>query len=151
MDNLNKQIATEFILDRRIESSTFHLIDWPLSRVFLKNNSLFPWLILVPVCFNVIEISSLSKEDRIQLMDEIYSASLVMQDLYKPDKINTGSLGNIVSQLHIHVVARYQHDLLWPHGVWQGNLEEQPYLDVSEVRGQLVERLSAYFTNFSIF
>lgn len=145
MKNLYGIIDSDFVLDERIKSSSYYLLDWPLSRVLLKNNSLFPWLILVPRCLNAIEITDLSKQDRMQLMDEVYSASLVMQDLYKPAKMNTGALGNIVSQLHIHVVARFKDDTLWPHGIWQANVAEQVYADVRDVIDPLLAGLSKIF------
>ncbi len=138
-------LNNNFILDERLGSSCFYLLDWPLSRVLLKNNALFPWLILVPRLPNVKEITELSKAERTQLMDEIYHASIVLQDFYKPEKINTGALGNIVNQLHIHVVARYKSDALWPQGIWQANVKEQPYSAPQELCDNLTIKLHSIF------
>ncbi|KTD18342.1 HIT domain-containing protein [Legionella jordanis] len=116
-----------FQVDSRIQESSFFLVDWPLSRLFLKNNSHFPWLILVPREKNITEIHQLSSENRRQLMDEITEASRVLQAYFNPHKLNVGSLGNIVAQLHIHVVGRFEADLAWPHGIWQPLEKEQVY------------------------
>lgn len=116
-----------FVIDEAIASSCFILKQWPLSTVLLKNNASFPWLILVPNRPQVYEIEQLSTEDGYQLVDEIKMLSSIAQQYFKPDKLNIGALGNIVSQLHIHVVARYKHDALWPHGVWQAGLASNPY------------------------
>lgn len=116
-----------FILDARIDSSCFELVDWPLCRVLLKNNADYPWIILVPRQDSIQEIIELSTYMQHQLLDEIARLSLIMKTFFNPDKLNIGTLGNIVSQLHIHVVARFTHDPLWPHGVWQEDLSHNPY------------------------
>lgn len=117
-------------LDERIASSTFLLGNWTLSQVLLKNNANYPWLILVPrVETQVLEIDDLPKALRYQLMDEISELSSIVKALFKPDKINVATLGNIVKQLHIHVVARYKDDMLWPHGIWQEAQSTSPYDD----------------------
>lgn len=118
-----------FILDERIESTCFFLCDWSLSRVLLKNESAYPWIILVPRKNNLQELSELEKTDRDLLMDEIHRASLIIKNYFKPDKLNVATLGNIVSQLHLHIVGRSQNDPLWPQGVWQSALQGQPYTE----------------------
>lgn len=116
-----------FKLDERLQSSCFEIIDWPLSKVLLKNNAYYPWLILVPRRNHVTEITQFSKEDSYRLMDEIQQLSRIMEDMFKPDKINIATLGNMVAQLHVHVIARFKTDLLWPQGVWQASIDEKPY------------------------
>lgn len=116
-------------IDERIVSTCCELGDWPLSRVFLKNNAYYPWLILVPRQSNIQEISQLPQHLQHTLMDEISALSSIVKTYFKPDKLNVGTLGNIVSQLHIHVIARFSHDALWPNGVWQAALETIPYED----------------------
>ena len=116
-----------FEVDSRIDSSAFFLGDWPLSRVYLKNVVQFPWMILVPRVPNVQEIYQLSVVDNQQLMIEIVALSQIVEEVFNPDKLNIGALGNIVSQLHLHVVARFQCDPLWPNGIWQPNVETLPY------------------------
>jgi diadenosine tetraphosphate (Ap4A) HIT family hydrolase len=114
-------------IDVRISSSCIAIGDWPLSRVFLKNNRLYPWLILLPKREGVQELDELAPADRYQLMDEIAALSRILKAEFTPDKINIGALGNIVSQLHVHVVGRFKHDPLWPQGIWQAALTDMPY------------------------
>ena len=116
-----------FQLDERIQSSCFTLTDWPLSRVLLKNEAGYPWFLLVPRKNNIQEIHQLTKEERELLMEEVNQLSLVLNAFYKPEKLNIGALGNIVSQLHIHLVARSKQDALWPHGIWQSSFTATPY------------------------
>ena len=132
----------KFQLHEQLSSSSIQLIDWPLSRVLLKNNANYPWCILVPRQDNITEITELSKLDRYQLADEVHHLSVIMQDLFKPNKINIGALGNIVAQLHIHVVARFRHDQLWPQGIWQSAMEETPYVEVNSFITKLIDQLS---------
>ena len=73
------------------------------------------------------EIHQLTAHHQALLIKEICRLSEMMQKYFQPDKLNIGALGNIVPQLHIHVVARYKNDLAWPHGVWQPNYISEPY------------------------
>lgn len=135
-----------FHVDERLQSSSFILTDWPLSRVLLKNHADYPWLILVPRRQHVTEITQLCKADREQLMEESYQLANIMHNVFHPDKINIGALGNIVSQFHYHVVGRFHHDPLWPQGVWQAANEDKPYADAT----QLISRLKKQMTNICI-
>ena len=112
-----------FSLHPQLEKDTFHVTDLSLCRVLLMNNHLFPWIILVPQVEEVTEIIDLSVIDRHRLMDEIAKASQVMQAVYKPKKLNVAALGNIVPQLHVHVIARAETDAAWPNPVWGGPSE----------------------------
>lgn len=107
-----------FVLDQQLERDTFFITDLELSRVLLMNNSLFPWLILVPRAENAVDIIDLPDIDRHLLMDEISSASIIIKNIFKPYKINVSALGNRVRQLHIHVIARSTEDSAWPDPVW---------------------------------
>ena len=89
-----------------------------LCRVLLMKDSRFPWLILVPERDGVREIHDLTSADRAILIEEIAQASLILERLFQPYKINVGSLGNAVPQLHVHVVARTTGDSAWPGPVW---------------------------------
>ncbi len=115
-----------FDLHPRLEDDTFLLGDWPLCRLLLMNDARFPWLILVPRVEQISEISQLSSDQRTQLMDEIMAAEHVLRATGHVDKINIGALGNIVSQLHIHVIARQHDDAAWPTPVW-GHGAAMPY------------------------
>jgi diadenosine tetraphosphate (Ap4A) HIT family hydrolase len=133
----------EFKLDERLQSSCFEIIDWPLSKVLLKNNAHYPWLILVPRRNHVTEITQLSKEDSYQLMDETQQLSRMMEEIFEPDKINIATLGNMVAQLHVHVVARFKTDPLWPQGVWQASIDEKPYTEPDALITHLTACLSS--------
>lgn len=129
-------------MDSRLENSSFKIIDWPLSEVRLKDNLHFPWIMLIPrVSSSITEIADLSIVEQKMLMDEIAKLSTVMRAHFSPDKLNIGALGNIVSQLHIHIVARFQQDLCWPHSVWQANVPEKSY--PTDTRDQLIHQLHA--------
>tara|TARA_Y100000768_G_scaffold317629_1_gene252909 strand:- start:372 stop:710 length:339 start_codon:yes stop_codon:yes gene_type:complete len=82
------------------------------------NDSNYPWFILVPRRPNIIELFDLSKEDRVQLDSETVEVSRFINDSFKPDKINIATLGNIVSQFHLHIIARFSNDKAWPEPVW---------------------------------
>lgn len=106
------------ILDPRVETTSFLVTDLPLCQVRLNENACFPWILLIPKRENIVEIIDLPEEDRLQLMKEIALASHVMKDLFSPTKLNVASLGNIVPQLHLHIIARYESDPAWPGPVW---------------------------------
>ncbi len=89
-----------------------------LSRALLMNDARFPWVILVPEIAGLSELTDLSAADRSRLMEEVAAVSAALTALYAPDKINVGALGNIVRQLHVHVVARRDGDAAWPGPVW---------------------------------
>lgn len=116
-----------FAIDNQISSTSFELRDLPLSRVLLKNNANYPWLILVPRVENIKEIDQLSQKARYVLMDEISQISSIVRAYFKPDKLNIAALGNQVPQLHIHIVGRFIGDELWPHGIWQKEQQTIPY------------------------
>ncbi len=115
-----------FSLHRQIEADSILIRDLALSQVRLQNQKKVPWLILVPRRADVTDMDQLKIEDRALLMEEMTLASGALRKLYAPDKINVASLGNIVPQLHVHVVARFKGDAAWPHPVW-GRLEPEPY------------------------
>ncbi len=107
-----------FILNLQLQHDTFFLGEFPLCSVLLMNNAKFPWIILVPKRVDMVELMDLSTEDQITLMNEITQTSKIIKETYWPDKINVGALGNIVPQLHIHVIARFKTDDAWPEPVW---------------------------------
>lgn len=131
-----------FILHQRLKEDTIEITRLKLSRVLLMRDSSFPWLILVPGRENIREIHELSMEDRAVLIEEISLASQVIERLYMPDKINVGALGNLVPQLHIHVIGRFRTDRAWPGPVW-GTGPAEPYSD--EELGTVCERLKKAF------
>lgn len=112
-----------FTLDQRLARDTFPVTDLPLCAVRLMDNKLFPWLVLVPKVADAREWIDLSREQQHQLSDEIAIVSHIFQALVTPEKLNIATLGNQVSQLHVHVIARYRADKAWPNPVWGGPSE----------------------------
>jgi diadenosine tetraphosphate (Ap4A) HIT family hydrolase len=125
-----------FVVDNRILASSIWICDSNLSSVFIKNDANFLWFILVPRVPDVEEIYQLSPEQQKLLMDEITHLSRIVSGVCNPDKLNVGALGNIVSQLHVHVIARFKEDAAWPHGVWQPSTPAKPY-DKAELERQV--------------
>jgi diadenosine tetraphosphate (Ap4A) HIT family hydrolase len=107
-----------FELDRRLSNDTHDITNSPLCNVRLMHNSSFPWLVLVPRVAEASEWIDLSREQQHQLSDEIAVVSHILKALVTPDKLNIATLGNQVSQLHVHVIARYKTDAAWPNPVW---------------------------------
>ncbi len=107
-----------FALDPRLAADTLFVSDLALSRLLLMNDARYPWLILVPRRENLREIVDLDAADRATLIEEIALVSRFVQSLPDVDKINVGALGNIVGQLHVHVVGRAVGDPAWPGPVW---------------------------------
>ena len=124
-----------FQLHGQLEKDAALVCDLPLSRILLFNDARFPWLILVPRIEGAIEIYYISRTARATLMEEIALASGVLERVFKPDKINVGALGNIVDQLHVHVLGRFTRDAAWPQPVWGFSGKETYRPD--ELRGRL--------------
>jgi len=140
---LAEQQRMTFTLDPRLEADTVDVVDLDLSSVRLMNDQRFPWLIVVPRFADLVEVTDLSHGDRYRLIDNVAHCSDVLQSVI-PDthKINVGALGNMVSQLHVHVIARRTSDAAWPNPVW-GVGSAEPY--EAQVRAQLVDTLRAKF------
>ena len=115
-----------FALHERLAADTFPVGRLPLSHVLLMNDFNFPWCVLVPVRDDVREIHQLSAADQVQLLEEMSGVAAAMQAAFAADKMNVAALGNIVPQLHVHIIARFEADPVWPAPVW-GRLPAQPY------------------------
>ena len=115
-----------FELDPRLAADTLPLGDLPLCRVLLMNDARYAWLILVPRLAGCTELDQLERPQRAQLMDEIAMASAVLRADPDVHKLNVGALGNVVRQLHVHVLARHPGDPAWPDPVW-GHGRAEPY------------------------
>ena len=107
-----------FKLNRKFLKTSHHLIDLKLCTIRLNDNSKFPWIILIPKRNKITDISDLNFKDQTLLMKEIVYASKVMKKLFKTSKLNVEKIGNIVPQLHIHIIARSKKDSSWPLSVW---------------------------------
>ena len=107
-----------FKLHKKFLKSSHHLLDLKLCKVRLHDNSKFPWIMLIPNRKNINDITDLNTKDQMLLMKEIIFSSKVMKKLFKTSKLNVEKIGNIVPQLHIHIIARYKKDSSWPLSVW---------------------------------
>lgn len=135
-------MASDFSLDPQLAADTVVVGDLALCSVLLMDDARFPWLVLVPRRRRASELTDLSNDDAAVLMGEIRIAVGVMQALSQPDKVNVAALGNVVAQLHVHVVGRFRSDPAWPGPVW-GHDSRTPY--PPHARAQLIERAAALF------
>ena len=131
-----------FHLHPRLQADTIEIGCFTLSKFLLMNDSQYPWFILVPMREELTEIYQLSEQDQALLQRESSHLAKALAEIYDADKMNVASIGNIVSQLHVHHVVRYKKDIAWPAPVW-GKFEAVPYTDVqiAEIR----ERLKGVF------
>lgn len=127
-----------FTLDAQIERDTWKVADLPLCRVLLAKNAAWPWLLLVPMRENKVEVTDLTEHEQGELWREVDKVAKVMQQLMTPDKLNIAAIGNIVRQLHVHVVGRFQGDPAWPAPIW-GSGFSAAY--TPEQKDELVARL----------
>ena len=107
-----------FIINKKFYNSSHHIMDLKLCTIRLNDNCKFPWVILIPKRKNITDISELNFKDQILLMKEIVKVSKIMKKLFKTKKINVEKIGNIIPQLHIHIIARSKKDSSWPLPVW---------------------------------
>ena len=136
-----------FKLHHRLAEDCFTLGKFPLSHLLLLDDANYPWCILVPDRADVSEIYQLNKTDQEQLNRESVELGRLMMQEFNGDKLNTGAIGNMVPQLHIHHIVRYKNDASWPKPVW-GNLPPSSYTQ-SET-DQIIKRiLKLPFTNFT--
>lgn len=123
-----KPLSDSFSLDPRLAADTIALGDLALCKVLLANDARFPWLILVPRRAALADLIDVASADRPLLEAEIDRAARALRASVRCDKLNIASLGNVVRQLHIHVIARTQDDAAWPKPVW-GIGAAEPYAD----------------------
>ena len=128
--------ATDWQLDPQLAADTHPVAHLPLSELRLMDDANHPWLILVPRVAGAVEWIDQDDAAQAGLTREIALASRALQSAFKPHKLNVAALGNMVPQLHVHVIARYRDDIAWPRPVW-GTATAKPYTPEA-----LVERIS---------
>jgi diadenosine tetraphosphate (Ap4A) HIT family hydrolase len=133
-----------FILDKKLQQDSFFIADLELCKVLLMNDANYPWLILVPRQNNLKEIIDLSFDDQIILLKEINFVAEIFKKEFEFDKLNIANLGNVVSQLHIHVIARKKNDVTFPKPVW-GNAQALEYHGNHLTK--TLEKIQKYFNN----
>ncbi|MDO5505796.1 MAG: HIT family protein [Pseudoxanthomonas suwonensis] len=124
-------------LHPQLADDTHPVASFELCELRLMDDANYPWLILVPRIADASELIDLDAAQRHRLTDEIDMAARALRVLMQPDKLNVAALGNMVSQLHAHVIGRYRDDPAWPAPVW-GRAAARPYAPE-----QLVERVAA--------
>ncbi len=134
-----------FQIHERLAAETLAVTRWPLCRVLLMNDRTYPWLILVPERAGLKDLHDLAPADHGAVMAEIGRAARALQRLFTPDKMNIAALGNVVPQLHIHVIARFATDPAWPRPVW-GVRPPEPY-DQSGARETVARLVQAFAEN----
>ena len=110
--------APAWSLHSQLQQDTIDIGDLPLCRVLVIKDAHYPWLMLVPRRPGVVEIIDLSEVEQAQLMTEISRVGRALKEITKCDKLNIAALGNVVPQLHVHVIARRSTDAAWPRPVW---------------------------------
>lgn len=117
----------DFILDTRLAQDCLVVGELRISFLLLMKNSLVPWFILVPRR-TATELYELDRDDQAALLEEINLVSRFLKDYFKAEKLNVAAIGNIVRQMHVHVIGRNTADFCWPNVVW-GTKQNKPYTD----------------------
>ncbi len=107
-----------FKIHKKFEKTTHYIADLKLCQIRLQDNAKFPWIMLIPKRNKVSQILDLNRKDQIRLMDEIQYCSKIMKKNFPCDNLNVEKVGNIVPQLHIHIVPRHKKDSSWPLSIW---------------------------------
>ena len=133
-----------FLLDPRLAADTLPVARLDLCELRLMNDERFAWLVLVPQRAGLVEIADLTPSERTLLWHEVERAGAALRAVAPCDKLNLGALGNIVRQLHVHVVARREGDAAWPGPVWgNGPAEPDPEAARMSLVGELQTALSS--------
>ncbi len=128
-------------IDLRLESSSSFVCNLPLCQVRLSHNATFPWILLIPKRDACIELTDLTEPEQHLLMAEINQTCRMMQSLFSPHKLNIATLGNVVQQMHIHVIARYTTDPAWPKPVWNTVSSDYSPFELD----QLIQKINTHF------
>jgi diadenosine tetraphosphate (Ap4A) HIT family hydrolase len=131
----HRNAVVRYELHPQLAADTHPVAVFGLCDLRLMDDANYPWLVLVPRVAAAREMLDLDHAQRHALTDEIDRASHVLQDAFRPHKLNVAALGNLVPQLHVHVIARFEHDPAWPSPVW-GRVAARPYTPEA-----LVERI----------
>lgn len=123
----------KFELNEQLKKDTELVCCLSLCQVRLLLDANYPWFLLIPMKDKVHEFTDLTQEEYLILQKESLLLLKAMQTAYKPDKMNVASLGNVVSQLHVHHIARYRNDRSWPAPVW-GKFNPLPYDEKDKIK-----------------
>ena len=131
-----------FRINKKFISSSYHITELKLCLVRLHDNSKFPWIILIPKRNKIYDISGLKSKDQVLLIKEIVYVSKIMKKLFKTSKLNVEKIGNIVPQLHIHIIARSIKDSSWPLPVWNVKGKHYSKKTLIEVKEKIKKALN---------
>lgn len=131
-------MTEDFTLHKLLQRDCIELIDLPLSKLLLMNDSQYPWFILVPKVKDIKDIYQLDWPEQQQFLNESSLLCELLMQIFQGTKMNVAALGNVCSQLHVHHIVRFEHDKAWPKPVW-GVFPAQPYSE--EELESLKERL----------
>ena len=131
-----------FKLDPILERDSHYLTDLKLCQIRLMDNSDYPWLVLIPMKNNIIEITDLQQSDYDLFNWEIRKVAKILQDKFRPDKLNIATIGNVVSQLHVHIIARFRNDKLFPKTVWGNQFIPYVHENLKTIKDILIKSLN---------
>lgn len=126
MSHAAHALPAPFALDEQLAQDSHPVIQLPLSSLRLMDDCNYPWVILVPRVADARELIDLDAAQQAALLDEVNRVSRALKQLFRPHKLNIAALGNLVPQLHVHLIARYRDDPAWPAPVW-GRIHARPY------------------------
>ncbi|NQY63788.1 MAG: HIT family protein [Alteromonadaceae bacterium] len=132
-----------FKLHPQLQNDCIEIVDLPLCKLLLCNDSAYPWFILVPRVEDLQDIYQLDWQQQQQFLNESSMLSELLMAEYQGDKMNVAALGNVVSQLHIHHVVRFKNDASWPKPIW-GQQALTPYSDdeIQQIKNNLAAKIS---------
>ncbi|MCP5374544.1 MAG: HIT family protein [Rickettsiaceae bacterium] len=133
-----------FKLDPILKRDSHYLTELKLCQIRLMDNSNYPWLILVPMKNNIIEITDFEQTDYDLFNSEIRKVAKILQNEFKPDKLNIATIGNVVPQMHVHIIARFKNDKLFPKTVWGSKFLPYDEESLKAIKDILVKAITIY-------
>lgn len=133
-----------FLLHQNLQQKIF-ITDLPLCHVLLEDNQHYPWIFLVPRRAEIAKIMDLASDDQLQLLKELDFVQNMMWNEFNPTQLNVAAIGNKTPQLHVHVIARFEHDPAWPQTVWDHPVKT-PYDE--DLKSSMITRLRFLLSQF---
>jgi diadenosine tetraphosphate (Ap4A) HIT family hydrolase len=153
MNKVTKEASPHFKLDERLEADCEFVANLGVCSLLLMNNASVPWFILVPSVMRATELTELPMEQQQQVLHEMNQVAAMVTSLYNPDKLNIGALGNVVSQLHIHIIGRFTNDPAWPSPVWGHHFPKKSavnHLISSDICFRMIQEATAWSTKSAL-
>ena len=153
MNKVTKEASPHFKLDERLEADCEFVANLGVCSLLLMNNASVPWFILVPSVMRATELTELPMELQQQVLHEMNQVAAMVTSLYNPDKLNIGALGNVVSQLHIHIIGRFTNDPAWPSPVWGHHFPKKSavnHLISSDICFRMIQEATTWSTKSAL-